>query len=72
MVGLDRLTQNGPMDNSAPESPPKRHLDRLSRFFAGLTNVTNRYTQRHKDRPCYSICRNYSLHFMQRMRSIDK
>jgi len=35
-----------------PSQQSKRHLDRFNRFFAGLTTVTDRQT----DRPRYSIC----------------
>jgi len=38
-----------------------------SAVFAGLTNVTNRHTDRHTDRPHYSVCSN-NPHFMQCVR----
>ena len=40
--------------------PPKRHLDRFSRF-AWLTNMTNRQTDRPTDRSRYSVCSNRPL-----------
>jgi len=51
------LGRSAPPSSGPPDSALKRHLDRFSRF-AGLTNVTNRHT----DRSQHSGCSNGIAH----------